>query len=166
MRDLHLPLKKNWFDLTKLGVKIEDYRAITPYWFKRLVQDYKKLFKDTTGFDWDEGLFLQEGIDHIVKNNLHHVVFVPFAHNVMKHAYPSAGDTDRIVTLSHQGIEVRGGNPQWGAIPGVQYFVIMHGDISEAIHRKCPNCGHDNTKEESSCKYTCRYCESESDLNW
>jgi len=33
-------------------------------------------------------------------------------------------------------------------------------------HRKCPNCDSLNTKKESVNKYTCIYCESESDTNF
>lgn len=34
--NLQLSLKEIWFELTKLGIKTEDYREITEYWFKRL----------------------------------------------------------------------------------------------------------------------------------
>ena len=39
-------------------------------------------------------------------------------------------------------------------------------NLQRVITRSCPNCGHDNTKEESCNKYTCKYCESEPDTNW
>lgn len=41
-------------------------------------------------------------------------------------------------------------------------------EINNAVspYRVCSNCGHDNTKEESSSKCTCKYCEGESDTNW
>lgn len=51
--NLQLSLKRRWFDLTKSGVKTEDYRDINDYWFKRLVFDYKKVFKYTSGHEWD-----------------------------------------------------------------------------------------------------------------
>ena len=35
--NLRLSLKKKWFDLTKRGIKPEDYREITPYWCARLL---------------------------------------------------------------------------------------------------------------------------------
>ena len=31
MKNLQLSLKRNWFEMTKSGVKTEDYREITPY---------------------------------------------------------------------------------------------------------------------------------------
>jgi len=35
--NLQLSLKKQWFEMTKAGIKTEDYREITPYWIKRLL---------------------------------------------------------------------------------------------------------------------------------
>ncbi len=37
--NLQLLLKKQWFDLTKSGIKTEDYREITPYWVKRIINN-------------------------------------------------------------------------------------------------------------------------------
>lgn len=36
MKILDLPLKKEWYDMIESGEKREEYRAITPYWQKRL----------------------------------------------------------------------------------------------------------------------------------
>ena len=36
MNNLQLSLKNKWFEMTKAGIKTEDYREITPYWLKRL----------------------------------------------------------------------------------------------------------------------------------
>jgi hypothetical protein len=36
MKNLQLSLKKQWFEMTKAGIKTEDYREITPYWVSRL----------------------------------------------------------------------------------------------------------------------------------
>ena len=33
---LTLPIKKKWFELIKLGVKLEEYREPSDYWIKRL----------------------------------------------------------------------------------------------------------------------------------
>jgi hypothetical protein len=34
---LHLPLKKEWYEMIERGEKREEYREIKPYWIKRLV---------------------------------------------------------------------------------------------------------------------------------
>lgn len=41
--------------------------------------------------------------------------------------YPKSTDTERIIKFEHAGIEIRTGNPEWGAEPGKLYFVIKHG---------------------------------------
>lgn len=38
-----LPIKKNWFDMIKAGIKKEEYREIKPYYETR----FNKLFEDT-----------------------------------------------------------------------------------------------------------------------
>lgn len=37
MKRLTLPLKKQWFDMIKSGEKKEEYRSISDYWRKRLI---------------------------------------------------------------------------------------------------------------------------------
>lgn len=36
MKNLHLTLKKKWFDMIASGEKKEEYREVKPYWIKRL----------------------------------------------------------------------------------------------------------------------------------
>lgn len=40
---------------------------------------------------------------------------------------PKSTDKSRIKEFEHKGIEIRTGNPEWGAEPGKIYFVILHG---------------------------------------
>lgn len=48
------------------------------------------------------------------------------------------------------------------------YFYLTGEDltIQKDDYRKCPNCGHSNTKKESANSYVCRYCESEKDTEF
>ena len=41
--------------------------------------------------------------------------------------YPKADDTSRRMTFECNGIVVTTGNPEWGAEPGKEYFVIKLG---------------------------------------
>lgn len=36
-----------------------------------------------------------------------------------------------VFTIEHKGIRIGEGNPEWGAEPGKQYFIIMHGEVLE-----------------------------------
>ena len=122
-KKLTLSLKKQWFDLTKSGIKTEDYREINHYWIKRLMtKKYNNIYQNK-----------QEAIDGIIKhidpNYLVKNHSKKFDCNIMTLGYPSNDNTERILKLEHKGIEIRTGNPEWGAEPNKLYFVIMHGAI-------------------------------------
>jgi len=120
--NLQLSLKKNWYDLTKSGIKIEDYREITPYWITRLIDKE---------FAWN---CHEMGVIDFKSMNQHlnacpKGFFKKFTHNTMTLGYPKSGDSERILKMEHKGIEIRTGNPEWGAEPNKLYFVIKHGEI-------------------------------------
>jgi len=121
-KQLRLSLKTKWFEMTKSGVKTEDYREITPYWINRLVAN-------DFSFDCHD-----LGIVDMAKINLHSLAcpngfFKKFDINTMTLGYPPKGDLARMLNFEHDGIEIRTGNPVWGAEPGEIYFVIKHGSI-------------------------------------
>jgi len=121
---LQLSLKKQWFDLTKSGDKTEDYREITPYWQRRL---YNCAVEENTKPTCIE-LNLEE--EHLLNCRNCHIglsFFKEFTTNKMTLGYPKGTDTERIVEFEHAGIEIRTGNPDWGAEPNKLYFVIKHG---------------------------------------
>lgn len=122
--NLQLSLKKKWFEMTKAGIKTEDYREITPYWIKRLTSNDI----DLTIEEIESGLCaLRDGYseDHVWE--VYGFCLKIFNVNTMTLGYPSKDDQERILKLEHAGIEIREGNPEWGAEPGKIYFVIKHG---------------------------------------
>ena len=127
MANLQLSLKKEWFEMTKSGIKTEDYREITPYWFSRLFENGHK-----------SKLIRQKACDNFRNPNSatnwnfkngYYFKFKPFEMNIMTLGYPKSTDTDRILKLEHKGIEIGYGKPEWGAEPNKLYFVIKHGEI-------------------------------------
>ncbi len=131
--NLQLPLKKQWFTLTKAGIKTEDYREINLYWFKRLVFNSKKAI---------EYLNIKTDADvKIICNDAFwkkSFAFKPFYANTMTLGYPKKNDSQKILYLRHKGIEIREGKPEWGAEPGKLYFVVCHGNslTQNQINRK------------------------------
>lgn len=109
-KTLHLTLKRKWYDMIKSGEKKEEYREIKPYWAKRLSTELPLSF--VVG-----GQFRNRhtGANHVVK----HFDTVTFSLGY--------NPATRIV-YECLGIEIRGGNPEWGASPGVDYFVIELGE--------------------------------------
>lgn len=127
--NLQLSLKKQWFEMTKSGEKTEDYREITPYWCNRflLYEDKNKTVKWWGFMQNVEGCFFRKAIENNIVNGK--ITFKSFDENIMTLGYPKKGDTERILKLEHKGIEIRTGNPEWGAEPNKLYFVIKHGLI-------------------------------------
>lgn len=116
---LQMSLKKKWFEMSKANIKKEDYRDLSMYWHSRLC-----LYKgEKKSIIWWEDYF----DNHYSSDQEHHISFVVFDSNVMTLGYPKSTDTERILNFEHAGIEIRTGNPEWGAEPGKLYFVIKHG---------------------------------------
>lgn len=116
MKNLRASLKTKWFEMTKSRIKKEDYREITPYWISRLIEKE---------FAW--GCKTIEDIQNAIYA-CPNGVFKKFSNNIMTLGYPKSGDTERIIKYKHAGIEIRTGNPDWGAEPNKIYFVIKHGE--------------------------------------
>lgn len=119
-----MSLKRKWFEMTKARIKKEDYREITPYWKRRLYHCANDENKSPTCIDFN----LEE--EHLLNCNNCHIglsYFKSFDTNTMTLGYPKSTDTERILKFEHAGIEIRTGNPDWGAEPGKIYFVIKHG---------------------------------------
>lgn len=120
-RILHLTLKKKWFDMVG-DPKTEEYRTFNMYWGKR----FANTIKTPTG-KWTpiNAIMLKEGDSAWKKftggcpmyKQFDQVLFANGGHfgNVPKKLF------------EFNGIEVRTGNPDWGAEPGVTYFVIKLG---------------------------------------
>lgn len=126
---LQLSLIQNWFDMTKSLVKKEDYRELTPFWCNRfLLYDGKqKTVKWWSFMQNYEGCFFRKAIESNIE--IGKITFKHFDINKMTLGYPKSNDFERIINIEHKGIEIRTGNPDWGAEPNKLYFVIMHGAI-------------------------------------
>ncbi|MBR4458294.1 MAG: ASCH domain-containing protein [Clostridia bacterium] len=100
---LTLPIKKKWFELITLGVKLEEYREPTEYWVKRLrheryVQDVSRNFC---------GLRLR-------------------IRNGYRKDAPSA-----IITISK--IDTGTGLVEWGAEPGKEYLRLHIAKVEKEV---------------------------------
>ncbi len=108
MKNLQLSLKTKWFNLTKDGIKPEDYREINEYWCRRF-------------FNHKQCKLTLEEILRYIKN----------------YKYYNYGDVNTIFTyhdlsfnsFDTNSITIDYGKPEWGAEEGKLYFVIKHGEI-------------------------------------
>jgi len=115
MKKLHLVLKGKWFDMIDSGVKTEEYREIKQYWLKRLVGSWLWVGKDNGKLKHIEANFVN---DWNIKD------FMTFDVVEFKHGYSKDA---RVMKFEMKSISIGTGNPDWGAEPGKEYFVIKLG---------------------------------------
>lgn len=110
---LDLVLKVRWYEMIESGEKREEYRKIGVYWAKRL-------FVSPDAIKCADGVLMREYGDFTIEPG---AAFRKFAFVRFHRAY-----TSTTMTFAVDGIEIGEGNPEWGAIPGVKYFVIKLGN--------------------------------------
>ncbi len=121
--NFQLSLILQWFLLTKQLIKKEDYRNVSAFWCSRLL-----LFDGTKrSQNFWEHLLLAKPLPMLLNVFKDEITFKVFDVNIMTLGYPKSADTDKILKFEHAGIEIRTGNPEWGAEPNTLYFVIKHG---------------------------------------
>jgi hypothetical protein len=121
MDTLHITLKKQWFDMIASGEKKEEYREIKPYWVKRLF-DYKAISEDCTPESFIAALLEMK----------YPMFFYAKRFNVISANNGYQKDCPNI-KWQHKSIRIGEGNPEWGAEPGVKYFILGIGDIIHFI---------------------------------
>ena len=114
MKTLTLSLKKQWFDMIKAGVKKEEYREISEYWFKRFCGTAPAIYRMMFRICMETKDFTMAKETDITKYNK--LVFTL--------GYPKADDTERRLTFKNPRIRIGTGRPEWGSEPGKLYFVI------------------------------------------
>lgn len=121
-RDLFLVLKSEWYNMIEALIKKDEYRDLSKYWIKRLLMDVEIAHKtDIQGLDDYDGLQR-----HIVLNSGHvNYSFIDFDTVTFQRGYNAKNGRMR---FECKGIEIRTGNPKWGAVPGEKYFCIALGD--------------------------------------
>lgn len=98
---LHLTLKKKWFDMILCGEKKEEYRELKTHWCRRLLCDKSMKISDYPKFYQIERIVFRNG----------------YAKNAPE------------IVVECDGIVIREGREEWGAIKGELYFVIRLGKI-------------------------------------
>ena len=98
---LHLNLIKKWFDMTSNGIKLEEYREITPYWSRVFINGKIK-----------------------IKGKYYHPtdVFICFSNGYAKNRPQNIFEC--------KGLKVGFGKQEWGAKPDTQYFILSLENIT------------------------------------
>lgn len=104
---LRLVLKRKWFDLIASGEKTEEYREITPFWWKRLVT-CGNTFDSNEPADWQ--MILETKFD-----------FIEF--------YDGYRPGRREMLLKWQGMKIGEPRGDWSDNAQGKHFVISLGEI-------------------------------------
>lgn len=115
---LHLPLKKEWYELIECGTKLEEYREIKPFWIKRFFihADGRRIKDSEAEYFANDiyALFRAVGAGEIEHINYTHVEF-------------SYGYTKRTMRFEVKHIFIGRGRVVWGA-PINDVFIIELGE--------------------------------------
>lgn len=122
MRTLYLPLKKEWFEMIKSGVKTEEYREIKEHWVKRL-----------THFTYEEIETLEELTSQLksAEEDEWHPKEVLGYYGASLRCFDavkfSCGYTKHTMMFECCGITIGQGREEWGAPIGEDVFIIKLG---------------------------------------
>ncbi len=117
MKILYLPVKKEWFEMERSGVKPEEYRNITPYWVKRIMKNCPiswQIAMDISIETKDFSFFFGKTFDG-------------FTHVELSSGYPMKGDVSRRILFEIKEIVLGKGKPEWGA-PAEDVFIVRLGN--------------------------------------
>lgn len=116
-KTLHLPLRKEWYEMLESLIKGEEYRGITAYWIQRLCvfSDGNRISKSEAEFLENNKTFLYSAI---YEGNIEYIKFT--------HVKFSYGYTKRTMTFEIKSITIGKGKPEWGA-PTEEVFIIKLG---------------------------------------
>lgn len=99
-KTLHLPLKKEWYEMIESGVKTEEYREIKPYWSKRFLKDLPVFWRMAFNV-----AMLSNNCSHLQGREIHPI----YTHITFSYGY-----TKRTMTFELERITIGKGTPRMG----------------------------------------------------
>jgi hypothetical protein len=114
---LILPIKRNWLEKIRAGEKKEEYRAISPYYTSR--------FKTFTPYFYHNN----EVAEKVFRKATAQGIRVEFRDVVLRAGYSLFSPA---VMISGK-ITVGYGRPEWGALPGEEYYILHIEKVEDLI---------------------------------
>lgn len=118
-------LNKPWFDMIKSGIKTEEYREIKTSYIHRFLemQDLMADYRAAGGpDDWEMA------VANALSMGTWKKYLRKFTKLVLTLGYPKKTDSSRRLEFDEPSIRIGQGKPEWGAKPGVDYFIITWKD--------------------------------------
>ena len=140
---LTLILIQQWFIDTFKGIKPEEYRAITPYWVKRLLcmengDSLTKCYSEGTIINICDALLNCKNWEcNLIKDvlSLFHIRFKEFESTDFRNGYKPLKKVPRFI-IENKGITIGKGKTEWGYVGEDNVFIIHHGNIIESFNIK------------------------------
>lgn len=126
---LHLPMNAVWYEMVESLQKTHEYRDITPYWISRLIKkEYVDMIKAECSVSWMFAkLHISSRIELAGYIELLLIKYGDYIFKEFDYIDFSYGYTKRHMVWTHEGFDIREGNPEWGAKQGEPCFIIMLG---------------------------------------
>ena len=118
-RELKLVLKKKWYDMIASGEKKEEYRAVTQYWWRRII----------SGETWVSCDSYQHQMSRRKKGP--YWVRLRRRHDIVTFYLGYAKDRPSMTFNISDLIIGNIGRQEWGAEPGKDFFIIKLGERYE-----------------------------------
>ena len=115
---LTLPVKRKWLEMIRSGEKKEEYRSISPYYSVRVKNLISPFFWCANPSAWAEAVVRHEGEKGI-----------PFRGIVLRAGYNPLSPA---IMISGR-ISIGSGLPEWGAVPGEEYYVLHIEEVEDLI---------------------------------
>lgn len=111
---LTLPIKRKWYQMILSGEKTEEYRVIKPYWTTRIENAFGvAVVNDERIVPW--AVLHRDGTPPEQK--------IRFRCGYQKQAHSA---------VAKVSLKIGPGRPEWGAEPGVKYYVFEILEVREA----------------------------------
>lgn len=104
---LTLPIKNPWFSMIRAGEKREEYRETTEYWRARLETAFGKEIHQAAEKRSEAWIKLRNGYG-----------------------------ADRPTIQVRVSVRIGEGRPEWGAMPGVEYYVLVIHEVHDLRRAK------------------------------
>ncbi len=136
MNILHLPISEPWFSKTVTGEKTEEYREISLYWLRRLL-DYSDMPMEEPD-EWKK--VAEDILDDINSGHKAADVIKTYFCKLRKfditRLVNGYGANRPTLDIECKGIRIGRGRPEWGAPTDRDVFIIEHGQILEKKNLK------------------------------
>lgn len=119
MNILHLPLKKEWYQMIERGEKREEYREIKPYWIKRLVPCTNGCANGHSSEKHNQCVYTCQAVQGHMNGYFRGQRVSPYTHVLFRYGY-----TKKTMTFEIENVSIGYGDPAIGAPKDKKVFII------------------------------------------